>query len=101
MTDLSAPLEWKLPDGAVAAAASRVEPDKVSREAFAWPTPPLACYPAPVRAAMPEVCEVEGLNGKIMPGRLALFPSTMWHGTVPFADGERLTIAFDVARPWR
>ncbi len=35
------------------------------------------------------------------PGRLVLFPSTMWHGTVPFeGDGqERLTIAFDVARP--
>ncbi len=33
------------------------------------------------------------------PGRLALFPSTMWHGTIPFDDGERLTIAFDVRRP--
>jgi hypothetical protein len=33
------------------------------------------------------------------PGRLVLFPSTMWHGTVPFKAGERLTIAFDVARP--
>lgn len=32
------------------------------------------------------------------PGRLALFPSTMWHGTVPFEAGERLTAAFDVAR---
>ena len=31
------------------------------------------------------------------PGRLALFPSTMWHGTLPFAEGERLTLAFDVA----
>ncbi len=31
--------------------------------------------------------------------RLVLFPSTMWHGTVPFAEGERLTVAFDVARP--
>lgn len=30
------------------------------------------------------------------PGRLALFPSTMWHGTAPFTDGERMTIAFDV-----
>ncbi|TXI07201.1 MAG: tetratricopeptide repeat protein [Rhizobium sp.] len=32
------------------------------------------------------------------PGRLALFPSYFWHGTVPFqADGRhRLTIAFDV-----
>ncbi len=33
------------------------------------------------------------------PGRLVLFPSTMWHGTRPFASGERLTVAFDVARP--
>ncbi|WP_086733961.1 putative 2OG-Fe(II) oxygenase [Erythrobacter colymbi] len=33
------------------------------------------------------------------PGRLVLFPSTMWHGTRPFAAGERLTIAFDIARP--
>jgi Flp pilus assembly protein TadD len=32
------------------------------------------------------------------PGRLALFPSWMWHGTRPFAEGERLTVAFDVAR---
>ena len=33
------------------------------------------------------------------PARLVLFPSWMWHGTVPFADGERLTVAFDVAQP--
>jgi hypothetical protein len=33
------------------------------------------------------------------PGRLVLFPSTMWHGTIPFDAGERLTIAFDVAHP--
>ena len=33
------------------------------------------------------------------PGRLVLFPSIMWHGTVPFASGERLTVAFDVERP--
>lgn len=30
------------------------------------------------------------------PGRLVLFPSWMWHGTVPFSAGERLTVAFDV-----
>jgi uncharacterized protein (TIGR02466 family) len=30
------------------------------------------------------------------PGRLVLFPSYMWHGTVPFTtDEKRLTIAFD------
>lgn len=32
-------------------------------------------------------------------GRLVLFPSTMWHGTRPFTAGERLTVAFDIARP--
>ena len=33
------------------------------------------------------------------PGCLALFPSWMWHGTRPFGEGERMTVAFDVARP--
>ena len=30
------------------------------------------------------------------PGRLVLFPSFLFHGTRPFAAGERLTVAFDV-----
>lgn len=30
------------------------------------------------------------------PARLALFPSVFWHGTRPFDEGERLTVAFDV-----
>ncbi|HSQ99821.1 MAG TPA: putative 2OG-Fe(II) oxygenase [Sphingomicrobium sp.] len=32
-------------------------------------------------------------------GYLVLFPSYMWHGTRPFEQGERLTVAFDVRRP--
>ena len=38
-------------------------------------------------------------HSKIAPrvGQLVLFPSWMWHGTRPFAEGERLTVAFDVA----
>jgi tetratricopeptide (TPR) repeat protein len=32
------------------------------------------------------------------PGLLALFPSYLFHGTRPFSDGERLTVAFDVVR---
>jgi hypothetical protein len=32
-------------------------------------------------------------------GRLAVFPSSTWHGTVPFDDGERLVVAFDIRRP--
>jgi hypothetical protein len=30
------------------------------------------------------------------PGRLVIFPSTMWHGTSPFAVGERMSVAFDI-----
>jgi hypothetical protein len=34
-----------------------------------------------------------------MPGRLVLFPSYMWHGTIPRqASSPRTTIAFDVTR---
>lgn len=33
------------------------------------------------------------------PGRLVLFPSIMWHGTMPFDGGERMSVAFDVAPP--
>jgi len=33
------------------------------------------------------------------PGQLILFPSTLWHETLPFDAGERLVIAFDVMRP--
>lgn len=29
-------------------------------------------------------------------GRLVLFPSTLWHSTLPFTAGERLNIAFDI-----
>lgn len=32
------------------------------------------------------------------PGRLVLFPSFMWHGTRQFSGGERISVAFDVAR---
>ena len=32
------------------------------------------------------------------PGRLAVFPSYMWHCTRPFVDGERLVVAFDARR---
>jgi hypothetical protein len=33
------------------------------------------------------------------PGRLVLFPSYTFHGTRPFGEGERMTVAFDVAIP--
>ena len=33
---------------------------------------------------------------KPVPGHLALFPSTAYHGTTPFRSAERMTVAFDV-----
>ena len=54
----------------------------------------LGAPPADLGLDLPPLRQIEP-----KPGRLALFPSTMWHATVPFAAGERLTMAFDVARP--
>lgn len=51
------------------------------------PPPELGLDLAPLRQIEPK------------PGRLALFGSTLWHATEPFAAGERLTFAFDVAPP--
>ncbi len=53
----------------------------------------LGCPQAELGLALPATRLIEP-----MPGRLVLFPSTLWHGTLPFAQGERLTVAFDVAR---
>jgi tetratricopeptide (TPR) repeat protein len=48
--------------------------------------------PEPVRARLPPQ-RFEAPR----PGRLVLFPSYVWHGTVPFDDDAmRLTVAFDV-----
>ncbi len=49
------------------------------------------------RDLVPELAPLRLVEPK--PGRLVLFPSIMWHGTRPFAAGERLTVAFDIARP--
>lgn len=39
-----------------------------------------------------------GIERVVQPleGRVVLFPSYMWHGTIPFSSGERLTAPFDV-----
>lgn len=53
--------------------------------AFGLPPAELGLALEPIRLIAPR------------PGRLALFSSLMWHGTLPFDEGERLTVAFDVA----
>lgn len=48
--------------------------------------------------APPETLALELPPRRIVepaPGRLVLFPSYMWHGTIPFEEGDRLTAAFD------
>lgn len=48
--------------------------------------------PEPLRSSLPA-SRMEAPQ----PGRLALFPSYLWHGTTPFQDeAYRLTVAFDV-----
>jgi Flp pilus assembly protein TadD len=49
--------------------------------------------PENLRSSLPAYAQCEP-----KPGRLILFPSTLWHQTMPFDDGERLVIAFDVMR---
>lgn len=55
--------------------------------AFGVPPHELGLDLPPIRTIKPE------------PGTLILFPSTMWHGTLPIIGGERLTVAFDVKAP--
>lgn len=49
------------------------------------------------RAVLPDLGAFRTV--KPIPGKLALFPSILWHGTRPFDSGERMTVAFDIARP--
>jgi tetratricopeptide (TPR) repeat protein len=76
---ISSALYIALPDAMGPAPAGWIE--------FGKPTPELNLSLAAYTQAEPK------------PGRLVLFPSTLWHGTMPFDDGERLTIAVDVAIP--
>jgi type II secretory ATPase GspE/PulE/Tfp pilus assembly ATPase PilB-like protein len=41
--------------------------------AFRWPTPPFASYPAARPQTEHEPCEIVGLNGRVMQGRLNFF----------------------------
>ena len=59
---------------AEAALASRTDfADKLSREAFCWPTPPYASYPVAAPQTDPLPCEIVGLNDKRTNGRLTFF----------------------------
>jgi len=55
-----------------------------------------------IRFGQPGVPTLPELDAEMVvkpePGKLVLFPSSMWHGTIPFGgDESRLTIAFDLS----
>jgi tetratricopeptide (TPR) repeat protein len=81
------------PLGWISSALYVALPDEVPGEAHAgWlalgePPPELETGLLPATYIQPK------------PGQLVLFPSWMWHGTIPFPHGDRLTVAFDVAQP--
>lgn len=75
------------PQGIVSSALYLVVPERSSEEGLlelGRPPPDLRLDLPPLATIMPE------------PGFLALFPSTMYHGTTPFGRSERMTVAFDV-----
>src|SRR3954470_11493401 len=47
--------------------------DKLSRDAFCWPTPPYASYPVATPQIDPMPCEIVGRNAKKTSGRLTFF----------------------------
>jgi tetratricopeptide (TPR) repeat protein len=79
------------PQGWISSALYVALPEKVAGDA-GWLT--LGQPDDNLRLSLPPWREIEP-----KPGRLVLFPSWMWHGTVPFTEGERLTVAFDVRPP--
>ena len=68
-------------------------------ETFRWPTPPFACYPAPVVQTDPLPCEITGLNGTRTSGRLTFFvpAESVAHVQVPPAR-TTLPLRFDQFR---
>ena len=77
------------PEGVISSALSLVVPDDAAGpDKRGWlelgrPPPDLRLDIGPVETIQP------------LPGRLALFPSYLFHGTTPFGREERLTVAFD------
>lgn len=80
------------PSGIISSALYLVVPEDVNGDGEAAggllevgrPAPNLGLDLAPLRTIRPK------------PGHLALFPSTLYHGTTPFGGAERMTVAFDV-----
>lgn len=75
------------PQGTLSSALYLVVPDRSQREGVLE----LGRPPADLRLDLPPERIIEPETGY-----LALFPSTLYHGTTPFSAAERITVAFDV-----
>ncbi len=60
-----APLEFTVMEGDDAT--------ELDTDVFRWPMPPFAAYPPATPQTESEPCEIEGLNGRVMKGRLSFF----------------------------
>ncbi len=95
---------------AVAWAPPETEGMKLPSEtvAFVWPSPPYASYPSATVSDEADPCEVEGLNGKVIRGRLAsidpanrtaqvLIPPSRNPMPLRFSQFRRLTLTTPLA----
>lgn len=76
-------------EGLVSSAFYIVVPDAPGRDRGALE---LGRPPSDIRLPLDPIMEIEP-----KPGRLALFPTFLYHSTSPFGFGERLTAVFDAA----
>ncbi len=89
-------------DSRLPAAEKAADKATEARDRFAWPTPPFACYPGPAPSSQPEPCEVEGLNGKTLVGRLMYFsPATAIVKLRVVPTRGTITLRFDQFRRLR
>ncbi len=82
MSDLSVPLMVSpdAPEHATEAGDAHATPKRDSRsdhkhqpQHFRWPMPPYASYPGALEQHEPLPCDIEGLNGRLMRGKLIFF----------------------------
>lgn len=94
LTDRGHHVDHVHPAGWISSACYVALPDGVAGDATHAGWLSLGAAPTLDGGALSPWCEIEP-----RPGRLVLFPSYTWHRTNAFAAGERLTVAFDIARP--
>lgn len=79
------------PNGLISSAAYFAVPPRDARSDPQAGWLELGRPPPDLRLDLPPLFAIEPL-----PGRCALFPSTLYHGTRRFSDGKRMTVAIDI-----